>query len=107
MKKKQGNYITEILGHDVSWYVDSNSLVELPEWDQEHIAEMIREGYTSGELNVTYRAKNNREYETRGWWHIIKWQDIALQLYNRVKAIIFKQPADIEAIKRFDDEWTF
>lgn len=107
MKKKQGNYITEILGNDVSWYVESPSVTSLSGWDEDHIADMIKEGYSCGEIVTTFRGKNGREYDTRGWWHIIKWQDIALQLYNRVKAIGFKQPADIEAIKRFDDEWTF
>ena len=105
MKKKQGNYITEILGHDVSWYVDEDSITELDECSIEHIEKVIKDECRQGELCVSYG--DDHQKDSYGWWYIINWRDIACGLYHRVNAIESKQPADIEAIKRFDDEWTF
>lgn len=103
MKKKQGNYITEILGNDVSWWVDANSVTELDECSIEHIEDLIKDGCRQGDLNVSYGK--NMQKETNGWWHIINWRDIACELYHVAKGIT--TDASIKATKRFDDEWTF
>lgn len=55
------NKTTIILQHTVSYYYDNNQ--DMTEGDQEHVQEMIIEGYSSGELN----DKN----EHRGWWAIV------------------------------------
>jgi len=36
---------------------------EMPESEQEHVIEMLEDGYVEGELNDLN--------ENRGWWHII------------------------------------
>lgn len=64
--------ITEILQHPVKWWVYSNVIKELPESDIEHIERMIKEGYSRGELNVSWYDRLNRYHETRGWWQIKK-----------------------------------
>lgn len=101
--------ITEILSHDVSWYVDKKGVTDLA-GAEEDIERMIKDGYTSGELHLSY-GKNN-EKTTSGWWHIINWRDIALQLRNSIVAVkegtgeVLKE-GQKEAVKRFDKEWTF
>ena len=54
------NHAIEILQHPISYYYRQDQ--EMPEHEQEHVKEMIIEGYNQGELN-----DNN---ENRGWWRI-------------------------------------
>lgn len=58
---------TEILQHKIDyWYEDEQ---EMPEHEQDHVKEMIMEGYGSGELIDT----NMETGETNtGWWKIKK-----------------------------------
>lgn len=37
---------TEILGNDISWYVDSKKIIELDDETTEYLENMIKEGYT-------------------------------------------------------------
>lgn len=97
--KKKTNTVTEILQHDVSWFVESNSVTELDECSIEHIEESIKDGYSSGSLHVTYGKSNNKE--TSGYWRIINWKNIALQCYNGIK----NPHTAKEAIEAFDNEW--
>lgn len=53
------NKTIEILQHRISYWYDKDK--EMPEHEQEHIQQMIIEGYSSGELN---------DNENRGWWNI-------------------------------------
>lgn len=56
---------TEILQHQIDWWLDDDSIVELDESDIEHIEQMIKDGYSEGELN-------HGQFEIRGYWKIIK-----------------------------------
>lgn len=102
MAKKKINFITEVLEHDISWWVDSNSVKELDESSIEHIKKMIEQGITQGELCITYGR--HRNLETWGWWYIIKWRDIAMQLYRECPNDNEGQKA---ARKRYEQESTF
>ena len=56
----------EILKHTINyWY---NEDIEMPECEQEHVQEMIIEGYSSGEL-ICLMPNDD---ENRGWWEIVK-----------------------------------
>ena len=92
------NKITNILEHNISWYVESNRIKELDSCSIEHIENSITDGYTSGSLNVTYGKNNN--LETSGYWSIVDWKDIALELY---KAQTLEEKK--KATKRFDENW--
>ncbi len=63
---------TEILQHKINWWVYSRVIKELPEADELHIERMIADGYSRGELNVSWHDRLNRYHETRGWWNIEK-----------------------------------
>lgn len=52
----------KILQHNIEYYYKKDQ--EIPEHEEEHIQEMIIEGYSSGELN-------DGEEENRGWWQIV------------------------------------
>jgi len=55
----------KILQHTIDyWYEDGQ---EMPEHEQEHVKDMIIDGYSSGEL-VDH---NNKEEMNTGWWKII------------------------------------
>lgn len=102
MAKKKKNFITEVLGHDVSWWVDSPSVNELDEVSIEHIEKCISDGTKQGSLHITY----GRHYHLQadGWWHVINWRDIACQLYRECPNDDEGQKA---ARKRYEEEWTF
>ena len=57
--------ITEILQHKIDWWLDDDTIKELDDSDTEHIAYMITQGYSEGELN-------HGKDEVRGWWKIVK-----------------------------------
>ena len=96
---------TQICGHDVSWFVNSKSVKELGEFEESRIADLIKDGFNQGELNISCVGHNNRQYETTGWWHIVDWQDIALELYNAIKGCNPVTDDMTKAIKRFDKNW--
>lgn len=97
---------TEICGHNIKWRVKTKSVKELSEFEQDRIRQLIDEGYSSGEINMAYTDSCNRDHITNGWWGIVNWQDIALELYNAIKDCPNPMPASaIKAIKRFDKSW--
>lgn len=65
-KTKQGNKEVEILFHTISYYYDNNQV--MPEREEEHVKEMINNGYKAGELS--YLGTDSNE-EIRGWWSIV------------------------------------
>ena len=54
-----------ILQHTISYWYDNGQ--EMPEYEQEHIQEMIIAGYNQGELNDETETESNG-----GWWSIVK-----------------------------------
>ena len=54
----------EILQHTISYYYERD--VEMPEIEQEHVADMIEAGHNQGELNYV----DQNEEENSGWWSI-------------------------------------
>jgi hypothetical protein len=59
--------LTRILKHDVEFNYFDKDITELPESEEEHIIEMITEGYSSGELNY---YDQDSDTEIGGWWEI-------------------------------------
>jgi hypothetical protein len=57
----------DILHHNISYYYDNG--IDMPEQEEEHVKEMIMEGYSSGELNYFDPITDE---EIRGWWSIEK-----------------------------------
>lgn len=72
--------ITEILHHDVSWWVTADDVQALDEGSIEHIQKSITDGYSQGNLNVVFGE--DEEQETTGYWQIVNWRNIALGLYH-------------------------
>lgn len=55
--------------HDVKvafWY--DRKMADMPESEQEHVIEMLEQGYVDGELNYLMPDGNT---ENRGWWRTI------------------------------------
>ena len=101
---------TDISGNDVSWFVTNKNIKELSEFEIDRISQLIGEGFTSGEIHMAYTDSRNRDHITSGWWNIINWQDIALELYNASKsAEIGGLPIQTlgmkQAQKRFEENW--
>lgn len=104
---------TEICGHNVKWHVSSKSIAasELSDFEVERIEKLICEGFTSGEIHMDYTTASRRNLTTGGWWEIVNWQDIALELYQQLKRVgpnsfLKKDQASYKkAIKRFDQNW--
>ena len=70
IKKTEYKHHKYILHHRIGWhYIDSFNPSELPESEEEHIKEMIKEGYSSGQLVYTLPKG---KIEHIGWWEIIK-----------------------------------
>ena len=65
MKKKKENRNIEILQHNISYYYNHDQ--EMPEHEEQHVRDMIIEGYSGGELN-----DSNDKTENYGWWRIVK-----------------------------------
>ena len=63
----ENNKNIEILFHNISYYLEDGSSIEVGDSEYEHIVYMINEGYSSGELN---RYDQENDIETRGWWSI-------------------------------------
>lgn len=53
----------EVLQHKIEWWLDDEHIVNLDDSDLEHIAYMITQGYSEGELN-------HGEDEIEGYWKI-------------------------------------
>jgi hypothetical protein len=104
MKK---NLITEILGHDVSWYVNAPSIKEMDATTEDHIKESIMDGFTQGEICMSYGKNDSKE--TTGWWSIVDWKNTALKLYDIAKTIKSGSTLNIisvnKAIAEFDEQW--
>ena len=64
-----GNKTCEVLLHTISYYFRETEL-DIGECEEEHIAEMIGQGYNQGELNIT--DPENPEEVYYGWWKIEK-----------------------------------
>jgi hypothetical protein len=64
------NKTVKILFHEISYYYDNDQ--KMPEIEEEHVKEMINNGFSSGELNF-YDHKTDQEI--RGWWEIDFKQD--------------------------------
>lgn len=65
---KDENNITEILQHQISWFLrEDDAPDELDECSIEHIEKSIKEGCNQGELCV---LGNDGDTEYRGWWSI-------------------------------------
>lgn len=64
---------TEILQHDIKWFLRENGLdgvpAELDECSIEHIEKCVKDGYNQGELCI-FSSDGDTEY--RGWWWLIK-----------------------------------
>ena len=97
------NKLTRILENDVNWYVDSKTINELDEYSIKHIEQLIHNECGQGELCIS--LKNGKS--TYGWWYIVNWEDIALELYNSIKnsSVENRPQAQAKAIKRFDENW--
>lgn len=58
---------TEILQHNIDYWFEDTENLEIDECSIEHIKQMIKEGYSSGEL-----CQCDIDEEYRGWWKIVK-----------------------------------
>lgn len=96
---------TQISGHRIKWHVQNKKVTKLTDFEQERIADLIKEDYQQGEINMSYHGKNNVYYETTGWWEIVNWEDIALELYNALKGCNPLSKDMKKAIDRFDKNW--
>jgi hypothetical protein len=70
MKDANGNNITEICQHKISWFLrksDTPCPTKIDETSAEYIADRIREGYNQGALCVM----DENENEFHGWWSIM------------------------------------
>ena len=52
-----------ILQHNISYYYNNGQ--NMPYCEQEHVSNMIIDGYNCGELN-----DETDDYQTSGWWEI-------------------------------------
>jgi len=66
VKKEDTRKEIEILQHTVKYYYNND--MDMPESEEEHVKNMIIEGYNQGELNTIGEDGD----ETRGWWQIFK-----------------------------------
>jgi hypothetical protein len=94
--------ITKILHHDISWEIRYKDIKELDPVSAEHIEYCIGQGISEGDLSVT--DENDEEFT--GYWYIINWREVALDLYNSFVADP-KVARQVAAMKRFDNEWVF
>ncbi|MGV4321274.1 hypothetical protein [Bacillus mojavensis] len=58
----------EILFHTIEYWYEMHPNMALPESEEEHIKQMINEGYREGELNYN---DNETEKQYYGWWKIV------------------------------------
>jgi len=67
--KENTNKHIIILNHDISYYFDDDSKIEIGDCESEHIIYSINQGYSEGELN---KSDKNGSDGIRGWWQIVK-----------------------------------
>lgn len=58
----------EILQHTIEYNYFGNEKMILPESEEEHIREEIKEGFKAGELRY-YDSETDEEFS--GWWEIV------------------------------------
>ncbi len=56
----------EILQHTIDYWYDKEQ--EMPDHEQEHVKEMIEQGFSSGQL---IDVNHETEIENVGWWKIL------------------------------------
>lgn len=67
----------DILQHEIEFYIQDDEGVniknELPEYDIEHIEEMIKDGYHTGEIcaSIFLNETDDEPTECHGWWSIV------------------------------------
>ena len=66
MSVKTENRNVFLCQHNISYYYDDDQ--KIPEHEEEHVKDMIRDGYRGGELNCLMPDDS----ENRGWWSIVK-----------------------------------
>ena len=66
MGKKETKTI-EILQHNVKYRYNNDQ--DMPEHEEEHVQQMITDGYSSGELNDSTDVGDDL-VENHGWWEI-------------------------------------
>lgn len=81
--KERTEYFTEILGHDVAWWVEDENVRELGESDIEHIEGCVKDGVGQGQVCMSLPEQG----ETYGWWRVVRWKDIACDLYHIAKIL--------------------
>lgn len=64
-----GNKHISICSHDISYFFRDTDL-DIDECGEEHITELIVDGYVEGELNIT--DPENPEEVYYGYWQIVK-----------------------------------
>ena len=60
---KDGNRIIEVLQHRIKYWYEEDQ--EMPDYEEEHVKEMIIEGYNQGQL-----VDETDEGMNTGWWSI-------------------------------------
>jgi hypothetical protein len=71
------NLHIEILQHDISYYLDDDTVIEYGDSESETIEYMIGQGFSEGELCRSYvgddaRRQDDVNDEVRGYWKIVK-----------------------------------
>lgn len=100
LKQKDGIHHATILHHDIAWKCDNKTVKNLDESAIDDIIYQIQQGLTSSEFTITY-GKNGKK-ETKGWWEIVNWKKIALELYSGAGS---RRDFDA-ACKLFEDNWS-
>ncbi len=101
---KNGNFRTTIAGCKISWFVNNTTkITELTEYEEERIQGLLADGYTQGEINMTWYGRNGHSYEATGWWQIMNWEDMAMELYNALRSNNAEMTA--KAIKRYEENF--
>ena len=70
MPEEDTNNHIEILQHDISYYLDDDSEIELGDSESEHIEYKIGQGYSEGELCKTNKDAllGDNDPDIRGYW---------------------------------------
>ena len=89
----------EILNHDIVWWANKNKTKKLDDMSIEHITYQISNGVTSGSLPIT--SGKLKITKSSGWWEIVNWRNIALELYNSYSSA----RDSVEARKLFNENW--
>lgn len=101
MKKKTKNQSISFstINHvNVKWHLPFIDEITESETEgiEDDIESFLKSGYSSGQLII---VRNDREIS--GWWEVIDWKSIALDLYNHVGS----EANAIRVKSRFDLNW--